>query len=184
MMWTSIALVGLSTIVGATNGVAEQMSAVVQGCAQQDGGACERLSAHLTARFAGASTTDRQVGARLAARAVLMVRRAGVGRACSDGEAGACDALARVLDGLFSGDDVQLDRSADRALAHAVAEHVVVGTDGVAAAPLDEQQALARFRAAAALATSGRFAEAAREYLSSFRAKAWPSSLLAAAESF
>lgn len=106
--------------------------ASVQGCTRAEEGACNDLASQLATRVKGIDPTDPALGLRLgtaAARAIEHPEGAVVGvvESCRAGYGRACATLSHVLDALFVGNDVLLEHSTDRLLAHDLAATVVAG---------------------------------------------------------
>jgi hypothetical protein len=135
---TMVALAGL-VMVAATSHAAERerdaaLTASVRGCTRGEVRACNELASDLATRLGAVATADHSLGLRLgtaAARAVARPDRmvAGVAESCRAGLGQACVTLANVLDQLFTGDDVRLERSTDRLLAQEIAVRVMATTD-------------------------------------------------------
>jgi hypothetical protein len=96
-------------------------------CSLGDRAACDRLAGEL-AGLVGRDATGQELAwaaARIVARTSDDTLVGAAVRRCRDGEAASCDQLGEVLNGLFTGADARLDRSDQRALAHALAEAIV-----------------------------------------------------------
>ncbi len=119
-------IAALSCTVGFLSGSGRPSTGTLRSCAAGDAAACARLEAGLAMVFAGGNEADREVGQELASAAVQVIRDRSVAAVerCAADEADACDRIANVLVGLFAGADAQLDASADRLLARAIASRV------------------------------------------------------------
>jgi len=122
----SLVIAALSCTVGLMSIVDSRAANSVRACSAGEVAACTRLEARLETVFADGNEADRQIGHELASAAVRVIGDGTLEtvRQCAINETGACERVLRVLLGLFTGADAQLDASADRPLARAIAIRV------------------------------------------------------------
>jgi hypothetical protein len=160
MNW--LLITALSCTVASTSRACTSMNPLarpLRGCATGNQVDCSHLTEGLEALFAGRSTSpDRLVAHKLSSAVLRLVRDEATTTSgdasperrvllvtiaqCRTGGDEACNRVANVLTGLFTGADAQLDTSADRLLAHAIASHLVAlvtgaNTNEIATRPAD-----------------------------------------------